>query len=205
MSDGPNDGPDGPPTGADDVRDAPGSALARRRAAAAGLDLGALRRDDPERWRLLHAAEALRVTPDLLAVTAPLLSALWPEATFYDAPAGRWRRLLIYPPRTARDLERLDASAPQLATGQGEHAYYRVVEDRRGVRRELGRPLEPAAWRPDGGVDAEALVGPFADEAAARSWADATVMGAGDGSFTYDTVPQGGVWFADVFPGDPGG
>ncbi len=183
--------------------DAPeASALAKRRAAAAGLDLGELFARDPQQWRMLHADEALRVTDDVLPHVAPLLSALYPEAELFEAPTGRWRRVLLYPARDARDLERLDDPAAELAARLGDDVVYRIVEDLDGVRRELGRPLAPEQWRPDAGVDAVALVGPFDDDAAAQAWAEDTVMGSGDGRFTVDTVPHAGRWFADVFRGD---
>src|SRR5690606_10072866 len=73
---------------------------------------------------------------------------------------------------------------------RARHAVAREVSDVNGVRLELLTPLAPEAY--DGG---EALVGPFADDEAARSWAS----GIAEPGLAFDTVPVTGAYLVDLF------
>lgn len=169
---------------------------ARRRAEADGIDLEALKRDDPERYRMLSAGEVLRAHPELDALAGSALAALVPERRLYRVDGGGWVRLLAFPPLDAAEQERVDgllARLPERPEWRARHAYYREVHDVRGRRRELGLPSAPDAY-----AGGDALVGPFPDEAAADAWA----RGAVAPPRTHDTLHHAGGWFCDVFVGD---
>jgi hypothetical protein len=92
------------------------------------------------------------------------------------------------------DLERHrpSAAARRRAEAARRHAYFRVVQDRGGTHRELDLPTPPEAW-----AGRSTMVGPFADEAEAASWAGENVdprAGA-----TFDVLEYAGAWFCDVF------
>ncbi len=143
-------------------------------------------------------SELLRVHPDLLDVTAQLLWAAAPQAQLLrddPDPAGLVP-LYARAPLAASQAAAFERGLDALLREPGERArgtYLREVRDLRGRRRELGLPLSPQAW------DAVAtLVGPFADEAAARAWqSDSLPPG-----WLGDPLQHQGRWYLDVFAGD---
>ena len=140
----------------------------------------------------------LRVHPDLVDTAAQLLWAAAPHAQLLrDEPdaAGLIPLYLRAPldPAAEAAFERgLDALLRE-PRERVRGTYLREVRDLRGRRRELGVPVSPADWRAVSG-----LVGPFADEAAARAWLR---QGLPPG-WLGDALPHAGVWHVDVFPGD---
>ena len=169
---------------------------ARRRAEAAGLDLGDLKRNDPQRYKMLNAAPLLQVAPDLQAAASAVFFAAFRHYDLFEVPNDDTVTLLAFPPLTPAEAGRLDDALGRLAALEvhaKKHVYYRVVTDRQGEHRQLALPLSPDAWS----GEANRLVGPFATQSEAEAWGEARVSG--QGSLIHDTVPQGNAWFCDVF------
>lgn len=172
------------------------SDLARRRAERAGKDLERLKREAPDEYRMLNAEPLARVSPELADVAAQLVWNVFPQHHLYRVPSGAHERLLTFPPLDAEGFDRFDEAAAQLVTRpeyERRHAFFRVVRDLRGERRELMLPTAPDAWAGD-----TALVGPFEDEQAARAWAAAQVPG----ELVGEALPYRERWYCDVFPND---
>ena len=197
------DGPDGPDAGEpsggavpDDLRGHEPSALARRRAQRAGLDLEVLRRESPERYRMLHAEEIARVSPELAEAAASLLWSVFPERSVYRVPGEGAERLLSFPPLDDGGFARFDDAAAELVA-RPEYAdayvFFRTVRDLRGTRRELMVPTAPDAWHGEA-----VLVGPFESQEAAERWP----AGRLPRELIADPVPYRGRWFCDVFQSD---
>ena len=211
MSASRDGGPDRPtPDGAAPDRTAPDgavpddlayhvpSALARRRAERAGMDLESLKRDDPDAYRMLNAEEIATVSPELADAAARLVWDAFPERSIYRVPApdAGPERLLAFPPLDAEAFARFDEAAADLvarAEYGAAYAFFRTVNDLRGTRRELMLPTAPDAWAGE-----VALVGPFPDREAAEAWP----AGRLPKELVPDPVPYRGVWFCDVFRSD---
>lgn len=180
----------------DDLRDHAASALARRRAERAGLDLDALRRDAPEQYRMLNAEEIARVSPELADAAAALLWSVFPERKVYRVPGEGSERLLAFPPLSDAGFARFDDAAAELVA-RPEYAdayvFFRTVRDLRGTRRELMVPTGPDAWQGE-----SVLVGPFESQEAAERWP----AGRLPKELIGDPVPYRGRWFCDVFRSD---
>lgn len=180
----------------EDLRDHEPSALARRRADRAGLDLDALRRESPERYRMLNAEEIARVSPQLAEAAASLLWSVFPERKVYRVPGDGPERLLAFPPLDDEGFARFDDAAAELVA-RPEYAdayvFFRTVRDLRGTRRELMVPTAPDAWRGEA-----VLVGPFESQKAAERWP----AGRLPKELIGDPVPYRGRWFCDVFRSD---
>ncbi len=173
----------------------------RRKAEAAGIDLDALEQSDPTTYAMLNAQRAVQVSPQLKEVAGEALFSTFPERQIFDmpqSPPGDTRlNLLVFPPLNDAEWVRLDETLASLATRLPlEHAFYRVVSDAVGERRELALPIAPGNWRGQGGV----MVGPFASDAAAKTWGDAHVDASS--GLVSDTLPYSGAWFCDLFRGD---
>lgn len=174
------------------------SALARRRAERAGLDLERLREEAPDQYRMLNAEELARVSPELSEVAAQLVWRSFPDRELYRVPSGAHERLLVFPPLGPEDFDRFDEAAAELVTRreyERQHAFFRVVRDLRGERRELMLPTPPDAWAGDA-----ALVGPFESEEAAQGW----LAGRLPPELIGDPLPYRGAWYCDVFPSEEG-
>lgn len=172
------------------------SQAARRRSAAAGLDLERLRAEDPEKYRMLCAKRLAVVDPRLLGEAEAATASVLPGFRIYEAEGAHGVLLLAFPEPGEQQLAKLDdALAGVAAAAAGRNAYFRIVNDSAGERRELGIPVDPGDWR-----DQETMVGPFDDEAQARAWASERIIGSE--RLTFDTVPLHGAWFCDVFRGD---
>jgi hypothetical protein len=170
------------------------SVAAERRAAEAGLDLDLLRREDPERYMMLNAEEAIRADGELAGPVAQTLSILFPRHEIFRLDAGPTAHFRVFPEPADGDLERLEDAAARLVTATSvPNAMFRVVTDLRGERREVLVAVPPDRWRGDARV-----VGPFATQAQAEAWADRRV----ERPLLGDPFPQDGAWFVDVFPGD---
>ena len=139
----------------------------------------------------------LRVEEALVDTVAQLLWAAAPQAQLlHDDPdeAGLIPLYLRSPlaDASAAAFERgLDALLSE-PSERRRGTYLREVRDLRGRRRELARPVAPDAWRARA-----ALVGPFADELAARDWS----RGLPSGWFG-DAMPHAQAWYVDVFASD---
>jgi hypothetical protein len=180
----------------DGLRDHESSPLARQRAARAGLDLEALRREAPERYRMLNAEEIARVSPELAEATAELVIGAFPERNVYRVPGESGERLLAFPPLDEAAFVRFDDDAAELVARPSfadAYVFFRTVRDLRGGRRELMVPTPPEAWRGE-----VCLVGPFESREAAESWP----AGRLPPELIADPVPYRGRWFCDVFRSD---
>ena len=170
------------------------SAAAQSRAAEAGLDLETLRHDDPQRYKMLAAEEAIRADAELAGHVAQTLAILFPRSDIFRLEAGRAVHFRVFPEPSAGDLERVEDAAARLVGATSlQHAMFRVVRDLRGERREVLVPVPVDAWPGSPGV-----VGPFASQGGAERWADEKVAP----PLVGDPFPHQGAWFVDVFPGD---
>ena len=170
------------------------SAAAESRAAEAGLDLETLRRDDPQRYKMLAAEEVVRADAELAGHVAQTLAILFPRDDIFRVEAGRAVHFRVFPEPSAGDLERVEDAAARLVSASSlKHAMFRVVRDLRGERREVLVPEPVDAWQ-----GAPAVVGPFPAQGAAERWADERV----GPPLVGDAFPHEGAWFVDVFPGD---
>lgn len=168
--------------------------LARQRAKAAGLDLEELKRTDPQQYKMLNAQRLLSTTPALVNIASDVFTAAFRHYDLFQFEDGT-AVLLCFPPLNKQELARFgDALARLVALPayQKQYAYYRVVNDTQGERRELDVPIAPQAWRGE-----KKLVGPFETEAAADSWGELTLKRQPD--LAFDSVYQAGAWFCDVF------
>ncbi len=173
----------------------------RRKAEAAGIDLDTLRQSDPTAYAVLNAQRTVQLDPALKEVAGRTLFAAFPERQLFDmpqgAPGGKTLSLLIFPPLDSDELARLDAVLAELATQvPSQYAFYRVVTDVAGERRELALPVAPGDWRGQAGV----MVGPFESESAAGAWGE-THVDASSGLVS-DVLPYNGAWFCDLFRGN---
>ena len=145
----------------------------------------------------LPDVELLRVDPRLEDLAASLFWATFPQRRLGKAPADRDGRvpLLIDAALGARDDERWRAALDALLRDRAASgAFVREVRDRQGRREELALPLAPEAYA--GGAW---LVGPFATEGAADTWAARAL----ERPWVHDVVAHAGAHYADVFLGDP--
>lgn len=172
---------------------------ARRRARAAGLELDDLRVEAPDTYRMLCSTSILRVNEALRDVVEAPLHAALPDQRLFEAETGGRINVLAFPGPTRAQLERLDDLLALAVEDEvrRRHAYFRVVQDSAGVRRELDLPTAPEKWSGQ-----ETMVGPFQYEAQANAWAEQRVD-ARTGA-TYDVIEYAGGWFCDVFRGGDG-
>jgi hypothetical protein len=174
------------------------SEAVRARALAQGLDLEALRRSEPLTYAAINAVALVRTTAGLAAQVQDVVAGLGAPAQLFSVPLrvqGTDTELRVFPPLTRGELERFDQALGTLAAEGPGGLFYRTVADSAGERRELAYPVAPESWQPGA-----ALVGPFADEAAAAAWGQAhTDPRTG---LVYDVLPYAGAWFCDVFRGE---
>lgn len=166
---------------------------ARRRARAAGLDIDALKRDDPTSYMMLCSLPVLHAAPELKTLALPPLQLALTDQQLFEAESQPGVVVLAFPGPDSFQLRRFDELMGEAIEGEVErYAYYRVVEDASGTRRELDLPTPPDEWQ-----GRSTMIGPFGNEAEARAWAQSRVDPR-SGS-TYDVVPYAGGWFCDVF------
>lgn len=174
------------------------SEAAKRRAERAGVELDRLRSDDPQQYAMLCAEAVVQAPAVLLSTVAGEVMEHLPNRMWFELPGQRQGLsvLLSFPPLSGEELGQLDDVLAKLAAREdfaGHFAYYRVVNDLKGERREFGVALAPRAW--EGEVDV--MVGPFAASEEAQAWVEARL--AGRGALASDVVEYGGHWFVDVF------
>ena len=171
------------------------SEAAQQRAEAAGLDLGELKRTDPQQYKMLNAQRLLTTTPALVGIASDVFTAAFRHYDLYRLEDKDATVLLCFPPLNEREQERFDDALARLVAlpaYQKQYTYYRIVNDTQGEHRELNVPVFPKVWRGEKG-----MVGPFATEAAAESWGE--LMLKRQPELAFDTVPNTGAWFCDVF------
>ena len=167
---------------------------AEARAADLGVDLDTLRREDPVRYRMLHAAVLLDAHPSLADAAAQVAWDVMPDAEVYQVRQGERTRLYIEPEPSRETLAAIDTRLAHLinhASFKEAFAFYRTVSDLRGEHRELLLPTPPESW--DG--QQAAMIGPFDTEDQAEAWAKDHVPPA----MASDAVPMLSRWFCDVF------
>lgn len=174
----------------------------RRRAEAAGVDLGGLKREDPTAYMAACAAPLVRTDARLVEAVWGVVGRILPEHQLFRLPLVTPQtdtELRVFPPPTRGERRALDDALGTLVDQPplGEQrVFYRVVEERGGSRRELAWPLPPSAYR----AGTLGLVGPFEDEAAAGAWGEAHADPRS--GVVFDTLPYGGAWFCDLFRGE---
>lgn len=169
----------------------------RAQAEAQGIDLEAMKLEDPARYKMLTAEPVAAAHPELLAPLADVCMAAFRHYDFYRLELGpRRAELRSFPPLTPAEFAKLDDALGRLVEIEpyrGAHAYYRILSDRRGERRQLELPLAPEAWR--GEIDT--LIGPFPDPAAAEAWL--SERAAPQEGRLGDSIAQGGLWYVEFF------
>ena len=174
----------------------------KRKAEAAGIDLDALKRSDPITYAMLNAQRTVRVSPQLKEAVGQALFTTFPEHQVFELPVEQNAytvSLLLFPPLSQTEIESLDEVLAALAAQAplaAQHAFYRVINDTAGEHREFASPVSPGEWQGQAGV----MVGPFADEAAAKAWGDAHVSL--PSGLVSDVLPYNSAWFCDLFRGD---
>lgn len=176
------------------------SARTVRVAQEEGFDLEQLRAAAPMTFAAMNAAPLLRTQASLSGAVHHLLAAGAPAAQLFSVPVQHGQcdsELRIFPPLGPEKLAAFETLLAQYTAQQclkGQWLFFRVVEDKAGVRREFAQALRPAAYR-----EGAALVGPFADEADALRWSQKIDPRLG---LVADTLAYAGQWFCDVFSGE---
>ncbi len=144
-----------------------------------------------ERQLLVH------VSPELADIVTSLLLALFPDRQLYREVVGSEPHgpssLAMAPGIDAAGYEKLKRYIYQLsdrAEWSARNALAREVNDRSGTYLELIVPIAPEAY-----AGGPALVGPFAEEAAADEFGS---LHSGP-TLSHDTYPTAGGWLADLF------
>jgi hypothetical protein len=173
------------------------TAAAYRRAAAAGFELDQLRDTDPTSFRMFSAEEVCLTSVELAEQVGERLFATFPDRDLFqlpDAVVSRVR-LLAFPPLDREEQQRWEDELAALADRWPEGpVYFRVVEDLRGVTRELALPVAPDGWAGE-----PVVVGPFDDRAAAYAFGRSATA---DGPLGYDLFTLGSGWICDLFLAD---
>ena len=165
------------------------SKVVLRRAEAEGIDLDELRKDDPQKYRILNSTPVADIATDVLEQVAEQLHNVFPDIQIFQIPdnSSEVTRLFSFP---VADAAKLDGVLASFAAKHGD-LFFRVIQDVRGERRELQRALEPAGWQ---GI--EGLVGPFLEQPSAEEWG---AKYPGNAGFESDVFQLKGFWFCDVF------
>jgi hypothetical protein len=160
-----------------------------RQAEAEGIDLDALRKDDPQKYRMLNSVPVADIATNLLEQVAEKLHKVFSELEIFQIPgnSAKVTRLFSFP---AADADKVDDALASIAA-RHEDLFFRVIQDVRGERRELHRAIEPSAWQ---GI--EGLVGPFANQMTADQWGANYPQKVG---LETDVFRLRGFWFCDVF------
>lgn len=172
---------------------------ARRRAEAAGLDIDALKRDDPVSYMMLCSQPVLHAAPQLKELASPALEAALADQQLFEAESQGRLLVLAFPGVGREQLRLLDELMGEVVEeALDRYAYYRVVQDQSGTTRELDLPTGPEEWQ-----GTATMVGPFANEGEASAWGQERVVPRA--GLTYDVLPYAGAWFCDIFtPGETG-
>ena len=170
------------------------SEAVRAKAEAADIDLDALKRSDPQRYKMMNASDVINVDARLIEEATAVLLAAFPRYEVFRLESPTHVQLLSFPPLSQAEQDKFDDALARLSAHpkySAQHAYFRIITDQRGEHRQFALPTAPDAWQGELGV----LVGPFMSEAKANTWQDAHRSS----DVMTDVLPQNGVWFCDVF------
>ena len=175
------------------------SETTRAKAEAADIDLDALKRSDPERYKMMNAGDVVDVDARLVEEATAVFLAAFPRYEIFRYEASRLEslthiQLLSFPPLSQAEQGKFDDALARLSAHpkySAQYAYFRITTDQRGEHRQFALPVAPDTWQGGLGV----LVGPFMSEAEANTWQDAHRSS----DVMTDVLPQNGAWFCDVF------
>ena len=170
------------------------SKAVKTRAEAAEIDLEALKRNDPQRYKMMNAVSAVSVDTRLVQEAAAVFLAAFPRYEVFRLESDPHTQLLAFPPLSEAEQNKFDDALARLSAHPkyaSQHAYFRVITDNSGEHRQFALPVAAQDWQGELGV----LIGPFASEAKLNSWKDAKISGA----LMTDALPRDEVWFCDVF------
>ena len=170
------------------------SETTRAKAEAADIDLDALKRSDPERYKMMNAGNVVDVDARLVEEATAVFLAAFPRYEVFRLESPTHIQLLSFPPLTQAEQDKFDDALARLSAHpkySAQHTYFRIITDQRGEHRQFALPIAPDSWQGELGV----LVGPFMSETEANTWQDAHR----NSDVMTDVLPQADVWFCDVF------
>ncbi len=162
------------------------------RAAAADLDLLALRDQQPEQFMMFLAEILIEVSAELKSYASDVFFAAFPHHKVFEIKSNSAAILKVFPALLEKEQDKyLDALGrlvdhPKFAFPM---AYVRTVADEDGKKQQFALPIAPEAWQ----GESNHLVGPFATEATAKTWLARQENRQGDCLIYADN------WFCDVF------
>lgn len=165
---------------------------ALKRAAAADLDLLALRDEQPEQFMMFLAETLIEVSNELKSYASDVFFAAFPHHKVYEIKAGSAAILKVFPALLEKEQDKyLDALGrlvdhPKFAFPM---AYVRTVADEDGKKQQFALPIIPEAWQ----GESNHLVGPFATEETAKAWLVRQENKQGD------CLIYANKWFCDIF------
>ena len=176
------------------------SDTAKRRAEAAGIDLDALKTNDPEQYMIINSEHLVEVDANLAQEAGSAIFQAFPTHQLFQMSTQHADRisLRVFPNLSNDELERLDGVLAQHSSQPNLtrlYAFYRVVKDMRGEHRELALPVAPQDWKTRAGV----MVGPFISQDNAEDWAAQNISGFGIDKLLHDVLPYHQAWFCDIF------
>lgn len=168
---------------------------ARKRAEAAGINLNALKLEQPEQFMIFVSEAFLSVSEVLLARASDVFSAALPHHQLVKLNDTDLVTLKAFPALTKTEEERVISALGRLVEHpKFEHplAHVRTISDKTGEHHQFALPLRPLDWA--GQVNR--LIGPFDSEQAVQDWTETHVRQA---DLSSDSLPYAGAWFCDVF------
>ena len=172
----------------------PGEA-AKKRAAAAGVDLEKLKLEQPEQFMIFVSEPFLNVSEKLKARAQDVFSAALPGYQLIEFPESELIQFKAFPVLSKQEEERVISALGRLV----EHpkfeyplAHVRTIQDKSGTHTQFALPIAPADWS----GQANRLIGPFESEDAVTAWAEEYVTQA---EFSFDSLRYANTWFCDVF------
>ncbi|MEZ4606359.1 MAG: hypothetical protein R2865_06035 [Deinococcales bacterium] len=146
---------------------------------------------------MLNAEACAYVSHNYKDAIAAAIANIFPSHQLFDLPTqGLLVTLLAFPEMLEDDLAVLDDLLYVLSSHsplREQGAYFRIIQDEKGERRELALPLSPDDWQGQSGL----MVGPFADEDAAEHWLDLHL--ATYPQLVFDITHSQGRIYCDVF------
>ena len=170
------------------------SETTRAKAEAADIDLDALKRSDPERYKMMNAGNVVDVDARLVEEATAVFLAAFPRYEVFRLESPTHIQLLSFPPLSQAEQDKFDDALARLSAHpkySAQHTYFRIITDQRGEHRQFALPVASDAWQGELGV----LVGPFVSEAEANIWQDALEQS----ELMTDVLPRDELWFCDVF------
>ena len=162
------------------------------RAAAADLDLLALRDEQAEQFMMFLAETLIEVAADLKAYASDVFFAAFPHHKLFELKADSGAILKVFPALLEKEQDKyLDALGrlvdhPKFAFPM---AYVRTVADEDGKKQQFALPIVPENWQGESNY----LIGPFDSELLAKTWLSKQNDRQGDCLIYADK------WFCDVF------